>query len=91
MQYSLLPAISSGGVIGLDVLEGSVNHKRFFFFFFFFFFFELLWMNCYLAPNCILVLDNTAIHHGAEISQVCADHGQWFQKIGFVQSSFQSS
>ncbi|KAG0139457.1 hypothetical protein CROQUDRAFT_697594, partial [Cronartium quercuum f. sp. fusiforme G11] len=32
-------------------------------------------MNCYPAPNIILVLNNTAIHHGAEISCLCADHG----------------
>ncbi|KAG0140689.1 hypothetical protein CROQUDRAFT_689681 [Cronartium quercuum f. sp. fusiforme G11] len=78
MQYLLLPAISLGGVIALDVLEGSVNQKRFMSFLKHM---VLLQMNGYPAPNSILVLDNTAIHHGAEISCLCADHGEQSQKL----------
>ncbi|KAG0139487.1 hypothetical protein CROQUDRAFT_14194, partial [Cronartium quercuum f. sp. fusiforme G11] len=70
--YSLLPAISSGRVIALDVLEGSVNQKRFTSFLKHM---VLPCMNVYPAPNSILVLDNAAIHHGAEISHLCANHG----------------
>ncbi|KAG0148528.1 hypothetical protein CROQUDRAFT_31011, partial [Cronartium quercuum f. sp. fusiforme G11] len=71
-QYSLLPAICSGGVIALDVLEGSVNCKRFTPFLKHM---VLPHMNVYLALNSILVLDNSAIHHGAEISRLCTKHG----------------
>ncbi|KAG0150468.1 hypothetical protein CROQUDRAFT_38369, partial [Cronartium quercuum f. sp. fusiforme G11] len=76
--YLLLPTIWSGGVIALEVLEGSVNCKRFMSFLK-----NMVHphMNVYPAPNSILVLDNTAIHHGAEIFQLCAKHGQWFLKL----------
>ncbi|KAG0145558.1 hypothetical protein CROQUDRAFT_31051, partial [Cronartium quercuum f. sp. fusiforme G11] len=70
--YSLLPEICSGGVIALDVLEGSVNCKRFMSFLKHM---VLPCMNVYLAPNSILLLDNAAIHHGSEISWLCTEHG----------------
>ncbi|KAI0713719.1 hypothetical protein C8Q76DRAFT_578143, partial [Earliella scabrosa] len=73
-RYSILPALSTDGIIALDILEGSVNKERFL---------EFLndqlysdpslyapQLNPYPGPRSVVVMDNCSIHHDEEICQI---------------------
>lgn len=71
-RYSLLPAISYHDLLGLSILEGPVNRRRFESFLKYK---VLPRMNRYPGPNSVLVLDNAAIHHGGRIASLCERKG----------------
>ncbi|KIK34419.1 hypothetical protein CY34DRAFT_39822, partial [Suillus luteus UH-Slu-Lm8-n1] len=65
--FSVLPAFSCEGIIALDIFEGSVNKEWF-----------MKFLNDDLAPKLspypglrsVVVMDNCAIHHDAEIRAI---------------------
>jgi hypothetical protein len=70
-RYSLLPAITSTGIIYCEVKKGGYDGDSF-----------LRWleglldrMNPYPAPQSVLVLDNCRIHHVPGVSEMCAARG----------------
>ena len=66
-SFSLLPALSLDGIIlYAQIVHGSLNGKTVKI--------GLLeYMNPYPAPNCVLVMDNCAIHHVDGIQELCDD------------------
>jgi len=57
-RYSILPALSSDGIIALNIVEGSFNSKLFAYFIS-----GLLdHMNPFLFLNSVIVMDNCQIH-----------------------------
>jgi hypothetical protein len=67
-SYSLLPAITTDGIIFSHIKVGGYNGDQF-----------LLWledllkvMNPYPAKHSILVLDNCRIHHVEGVEEMCA-------------------
>jgi len=69
-RYSVLPALTTDGIIALDIFEGSVTKERF-----------LRFVEEELAPKLnpfpgsrsIAVLDNCAIHHDEDIRKIIED------------------
>ncbi|KAG0145576.1 hypothetical protein CROQUDRAFT_30310, partial [Cronartium quercuum f. sp. fusiforme G11] len=66
--WTILPAVTEGGMIAAMTCKGSVErvHVEMF----------LKWdllpvMNPYPAPYSVLILDNAKIHHGDLIHQLC--------------------
>ncbi|KAJ6453021.1 hypothetical protein C8R47DRAFT_929653, partial [Mycena vitilis] len=66
-RYSLLPAITTEGIIYSHIKEGGYNGDQF-----------LLWlegmlrvMSPYPAKHSILVLDNCRIHHVDGVEEMC--------------------
>ncbi|KAJ7189359.1 hypothetical protein GGX14DRAFT_306688, partial [Mycena pura] len=66
-RYSLLPALTTDGIIYSHIKTGGYNGDQF-----------LLWlegllavMNPYPAKNSILVLDNCRIHHVEGVAEMC--------------------
>ncbi|KIJ06256.1 hypothetical protein PAXINDRAFT_39592, partial [Paxillus involutus ATCC 200175] len=65
--YTILPALSTDGIVALDIFEGSVMKDRF-----------LTFVRTQLAPKLtpypgprsVLVLDNCSIHHDKEVRQI---------------------
>lgn len=90
-RYSVLPALWAGGVFALDIFEGSVNKERFIRFlrdqvvstFCEYAAFEstqhmraqVPHLNVFPAPRSVVVMDNCAIHHDAEIRQLVEGKG----------------
>ncbi|KAF5310770.1 hypothetical protein D9619_007648 [Psilocybe cf. subviscida] len=66
-RYSVLPALTSEGIIALDIFEGAVNKERF-----------LQFVNEQVAPRLnpypgpwsVVILDNCAIHHDDDIRAI---------------------
>ena len=68
-RYSLLPAITTEGIIYSHVKLGGYNGDEF-----------LEWlagllpiMNPYPAPRSVLILDNCRIHHVPGVEEMCAE------------------
>ncbi|QRV80718.1 DDE superfamily endonuclease [Ceratobasidium sp. AG-Ba] len=70
IRYTLLPALTTDGIVALEMFEGTVDRERFWNF-----------IREQIAPilnpfsmdgakRSIVVLDNCAIHHGEEIRQI---------------------
>ncbi|KAJ7114390.1 hypothetical protein C8R44DRAFT_587349, partial [Mycena epipterygia] len=63
-RYSVLPALTTEGIVALDIFEGSVNKERF-----------LGFLRDQVAPilnpypgKCsVVILDNCSIHHDDDI------------------------
>ncbi|KAF9538412.1 hypothetical protein CPC08DRAFT_612093, partial [Agrocybe pediades] len=66
-RYSVLPALTSEGMIALDIFEGSVNKERFIQFIT-----EQVAprLNPYPGPCSVVILDNCTIHHDEDIRQI---------------------
>ncbi|KAG2742536.1 hypothetical protein P692DRAFT_201679263, partial [Suillus brevipes Sb2] len=70
-RHSILPALSSDGIIAMDIFVGSVNKERFL---------DFLREQLLPLPNCqapgrrsVVVLDNCSIHHDEEIRQLIVE------------------
>lgn len=68
-SYSVLPAISTSGIIYSHIKIGGYNGDDF-----------LLWlegllgqMNRYPSPHSVLILDNCRIHHVPGVEELCAE------------------
>ncbi|KJA12884.1 hypothetical protein HYPSUDRAFT_152196, partial [Hypholoma sublateritium FD-334 SS-4] len=66
-RYSVLPALTSEGIIAFDIFEGSVNKERFIQFIN-----EQVAtrLNPYPGPWSVVILDNCVIHHDEDIRQL---------------------
>ncbi|KAJ7210797.1 hypothetical protein GGX14DRAFT_334814, partial [Mycena pura] len=66
-RYSMLPAITSEGIIYSHVKKGGYNGEEFCLFL------EGLMphMQAYPAPRSILIIDNCRIHHVEEVDEIC--------------------
>lgn len=63
LRYSILPALCSTGILTVDIVEGSYNHRRFLRFVD-----GLLdQMNPWPEPNSVIVMDNCQIHKNEEV------------------------
>ncbi|KAI0338968.1 hypothetical protein BDW22DRAFT_1337197 [Trametopsis cervina] len=69
-RYSILPALTTEGIIALDIFEGSVTKDRFINFIR-----EDIapLLNPYPGRHSVVVLDNCAIHHDEEIRRIVVD------------------
>ncbi|TDL16346.1 hypothetical protein BD410DRAFT_707703, partial [Rickenella mellea] len=69
-RYSVLPALTADGYVGLDIFEGSVTKERFI---------QFVSgqvaprMTPYPGPRSVVVLDNCAIHHDEEVRRIVVD------------------
>jgi DDE superfamily endonuclease len=68
-SLSVLPAITTEGIIYSHIKEGSYNGDQF-----------LVWlegllqrMNPYPAPRSVLVIDNCRIHHVEGVEEMCQE------------------
>lgn len=66
-RYSMLPALTIGGIIYSHIKMGGYNGDQF-----------IEWlegllqiMNPYPAPNSVLILDNCRIHHVEGVEELC--------------------
>ncbi|EUC57544.1 winged helix turn helix protein [Rhizoctonia solani AG-3 Rhs1AP] len=73
VQYSMLPALTTDGIVALDIFEGSINRERFLDFFRAQVAPLLNPFTPAGAPRSIVVLDNCSIHHGDEIRHIIED------------------
>ncbi|KAF9011500.1 hypothetical protein BDZ89DRAFT_964025 [Hymenopellis radicata] len=69
IRYSLLPALTTNGIVALDIFEGSVTKERFI---------RFLEEKCPLlnpfpAERSIVILDNCSIHHDEDIRRIIED------------------
>jgi len=66
-RYSILPALTSDGIVALDIFEGSVNKEKFIRFLK-----EDLapQLGPFPGPRSVVVLDNCAIHHDDEVREL---------------------
>jgi len=87
--YSILPALTSEGIIALDIFEGAVNKEKLIQFIndqviwispFFssnvlhlIILFQAPRLNLYPGPWSIVILDSCAIHHDEDIQQIVED------------------
>ncbi|KAI7934495.1 hypothetical protein MJO28_017010 [Puccinia striiformis f. sp. tritici] len=71
-RISVLPAVSTEGLLGMLVQQGNMNRMDLDFFLD-----EILLpnMNPYSAPNSVLVLDNASLHHGGMVTNLCESYG----------------
>ncbi|KAI7965747.1 hypothetical protein MJO29_001495 [Puccinia striiformis f. sp. tritici] len=71
-RISVLPAVSTEGLLGMLVQQGNMNRMDLEFFLD-----EILLpnMNAYPAPNSVLVLDNASLHHGGMVADLCESYG----------------
>ncbi|KAI7937497.1 hypothetical protein MJO29_014812 [Puccinia striiformis f. sp. tritici] len=69
--FSLLPGVSTEGVVGVMVQQGSILRPDFEFFLK-----NLLlpFMNPFPGPRSVLVMDNCCIHHRGRIEELCEAH-----------------
>ncbi|KAH7903725.1 hypothetical protein BJ138DRAFT_983433, partial [Hygrophoropsis aurantiaca] len=69
-QFSILPALTSEGIIGLDIFEGAVTKQRFIRFLV-----EQVApkLTPYPGPRSVVILDNCAIHHDEEVRRIVVD------------------
>jgi hypothetical protein len=68
-RYSILPAITTSGIIYSHIKTGSYNGEQF-----------LDWLegllqvvNPYPAPHSVLILDNCRIHHVEGVAEMCEE------------------
>ncbi|KAF9045625.1 hypothetical protein BJ165DRAFT_1314969, partial [Panaeolus papilionaceus] len=63
----VLPALTSEGIIALDIVEGSVNKESFL---------QFIrdqvapQLNPYPAPWSVVIMDNCTIHHDEDLCQI---------------------
>ncbi|TDL16344.1 hypothetical protein BD410DRAFT_731465, partial [Rickenella mellea] len=68
-RYSVLPALTSEGIVGLDIFEGSVNKERFIQFLSQ----QAPRMTPFPGPRSVVIIDNCAIHHDEEVRRIVVD------------------
>ncbi|PPQ86725.1 hypothetical protein CVT24_012471 [Panaeolus cyanescens] len=69
-RYSILPAITTEGIIALDIIEGSITKETF-----------LTFLRAHVAPQLnpypgkksVVVMDNCAIHHDEDIRSLIVE------------------
>lgn len=69
-RFSVLPALSTEGMIALEIFEGSVTKERFFRFID-----EQIApiLTPYPGPRSVVILDNCAIHHDEELRRIVVE------------------
>ncbi|KIY68550.1 hypothetical protein CYLTODRAFT_314761, partial [Cylindrobasidium torrendii FP15055 ss-10] len=68
-RFSILPALTTEGIIALDIFTGSVTKEIFIHFLG-----DLIpHLTPYPGPRSVVVLDNCAIHHDADIRRIIVD------------------
>ncbi|KAF9034762.1 hypothetical protein BJ165DRAFT_1356135, partial [Panaeolus papilionaceus] len=68
--YSILPALTTDGIIALEIVEGSITKDCFLTFLQ-----EQIapQLNPYPGKHSVVLLDNCAIHHDADIRELIVD------------------
>ncbi|KAH7923607.1 hypothetical protein BV22DRAFT_979295, partial [Leucogyrophana mollusca] len=69
-RYSILPALTTEGIIALDIFEGSVTKDKF-----------LTFIREQVAPQLnpfpgkrsVVILDNCSIHHDPELREIIVE------------------
>jgi len=83
-RHSILPALSSDGIVALEIIEGSVNKELF-----------LQFLRNRVAPQLnpfpgkksVVIMDNCAIHHDEEIRGLIVDDCGVFVHQGVASAS----
>ncbi|KAF9778776.1 hypothetical protein BJ322DRAFT_983731, partial [Thelephora terrestris] len=65
-QYSILPALTTEGIVALEIFEGSVNKAKFL---------QFLrddapQLNPFPGKRSIVVADNCSIHHDPQVKEL---------------------
>ena len=76
-RWSILPAITTDGILDYEVFHGSYTAERFNDFVTR----VLDQMNAYPAPRSVLLLDNASIHHSAEFRLLCEAKGVRYEYL----------
>ncbi|KZP30237.1 hypothetical protein FIBSPDRAFT_726293, partial [Athelia psychrophila] len=74
--YSVLPALSSDGIIALDIFEGSVNKD------WFMDFLKNELVCVHFNSTFVVVMDNCAIHHDEEVRALVEGECGEFSVVG---------
>lgn len=86
-RFSVLPALTSDGIIALDMFEGLVTKEKFIVFggtagtymfsfvcsTFIYIILQAPQLQPYPGPHSVVVLDNCAIHHDEDVRQIVKD------------------
>jgi transposase len=85
-KYSILPALATDGIIGLEIFEGSVTKEKFLsflrthvvsdltrLFYFHLVIRQAQKLNPYPGKYSVVVMDNCSIHHDEDIRQLIVD------------------
>ncbi|PLW25115.1 hypothetical protein PCANC_27680 [Puccinia coronata f. sp. avenae] len=69
--FSMLPGVSTDGVVAVTAQQGSIQRLDFDYFLEYVL---IPFMNPFPGPRSLIVMDNCRIHHGGRIAQICKQH-----------------